>query len=154
MRSFQVSVQGNQHSYHWRDVVTFIHGSHSFRFGYEGWHGDDTAIFRGPHGQANFYYSNLIDFINDHPYNESGLSYNFQTGAPQPGNYGFSETTAGAFAQDTWKVNRRLTVNYGLRYDNYGNPYPTLPGTLSAPFHLGDGSTFRGSVYKLRRFGS
>ncbi len=135
-----------QHSYHWRDVVTFIHGSHSFRFGYEGWHGDDTAIFQGPHGQANFYYSNLIDFVNDHPYNEGSLSYNFQTGAPQPGNYGFSETTVGAFAQDTWKVNKRLTVNYGLRYDNYGNPYPTLPGTLAAPFHLGDGSTFQQQI--------
>jgi hypothetical protein len=132
-----------QHSYHWRDVVTFIHGSHDFRFGYEGWHGDDTAIFEGPHGQANFYYNNLIDLINDRPYTETGLSYNFLTGKPQPGNYGFSESTQAAFAQDTWKIKKGLTVNYGIRYDNYGNPYPSLAGTIAAPFHLGNGATFQ-----------
>ncbi len=135
-----------QHSYHWRDVVSYIHGSHSFRFGYDGWHGDDTAIFQGPYGQPTFNYNNLIDLINDHPYNETSLSYNFLTGAPQPGNYGFSETTTAFFAQDTWKATKRLTLNYGLRYDNYGNPYPSLKGTISAPFHRGSGSTFQQQI--------
>ena len=135
-----------QHSYHWRDVVSFIHGKHDFKFGYEGWHGDDTAIFQGPYGQPSFSYTSLINFINSTPYSEGSLSYNPVSGAPQPGNYGFSETTAGAFAQDTWKVNRRLTLNIGLRYDNYGNPYPTLPGTLAVPFFLGTGSTFQQQI--------
>jgi len=131
-----------QHSYHWRDMVTFIHGSHSFRFGYEGWHGDDTTIFQGPYGQPNLYYNNLIDLINDKPYDETSLSYNPLTGAPQPGNYGYSETTIAAFVQDTWKVRKNVTMTYGLRYDNYGNPYPTLPGTIAAPFFRGSGNTF------------
>lgn len=135
-----------QHSYHWRDVVTKIHGSHDFRFGYEGWHGDDTAIFQGPHGQATFNYTSLINLINDNPYSETGLSYNFQTAAPQPGNYGFSETTAGAFAQDTWKVKKGITLTYGVRYDNFGNPYPTLPGTIAAAFHLGSGNSFQQQI--------
>lgn len=135
-----------QHSYHWRDVVTQIHGAHSFKFGYEGWHGDDTAIFQGPYGQANFYYNNLIDFVNDKPYDEYNLSYNPISGQPQPGNYGFVETTGAAFAQDTWKVNKKLTLVYGLRYDNYGNPYPSLSGTIAAPFHLGSGSSFQQQI--------
>lgn len=131
-----------QHSYHWRDVLTYIHGSHSLKFGYEGWHGDDTAIFQGPYGQPTFQFNNMIDLINNNPYSESGLSYNLLTGAPEPGNYGFSETTAAGFAEDTWKASKRVTVNYGIRYDNYGNPYPTLTGTIAAPFFLGSGSTF------------
>ncbi len=132
-----------QHSYHWRDVVSYIHGSHSFKFGYDGWHGDDTAIFQGPYGQPTFAFNNMIDLINDQPYSESSLSYNPLTGAPQPGNYGFVETTGAVFAQDTWKASKRLTLNYGIRYDNYGNPYPSLAGTISAPFFLGSGSTFQ-----------
>ena len=35
-----------QHSYHWRDVLTHIHGAHTFKVGYEGWHGNDLAYFR------------------------------------------------------------------------------------------------------------
>ena len=132
-----------QHSYHWRDVVTYIHGNHSFKFGYEGWHGDDTAIFEGPYAQPSFTYTNLINLINSNPYSEGSLSYNPVTGKPQAGNYGYSETTAAAFVQDTWKVNKRVTLNVGLRYDNYGNPYPSLPGVIAAPFVLGNGSTFQ-----------
>ena len=29
----------------------------------------------------------------------------------------------GYFAQDDWKVNKRLTLNLGVRYDLYTNPY-------------------------------
>lgn len=135
-----------QHSYHWRDVLTHIKGSHSLSFGYEGWHGDDTAHFQGPYGQPTFSFNNIIDLINNNPYTEGGLSYNVKTGKPEPGNYGYSETTAGIFAQDSWKATKNLTVNYGIRYDNFGNPYPTLPGTIAAPFILGQGSTLNEQV--------
>ena len=53
--------------------------------------------------------------------------------------------TFGLFAQDTWRVTRRVTMNYGLRYDNFGNPYPTA-GTPLANFHLGSGSTMAEQV--------
>lgn len=35
-----------------------------------------------------------------------------------------------------------MTVNYGIRYDNFGNAYPSLTGTGLSNFHLGSGSTF------------
>lgn len=131
-----------QHSYHWRDVVTFIHGSHSLRFGYDGWHGDAIQIFESWYGKPVFQFNNLLDLINNNPYSESQLSYNPVSGQPQAGNYGYAETTFGFFAEDTWKARKNLTLTYGLRYDNFGNPYPVLAGTIAAPFFEGAGTDF------------
>ena len=108
-----------QHSYHWRDVLTRVVGSHSVKAGFEAWRGDDIALFAGAFAQPNLQYTNMIDLINDDPYSEGGLAYNPVTGQPEARNYGYKETTFGLFAEDTWKVNRKLTVNYGIRYDNY-----------------------------------
>ena len=62
------------------------------------------------------------------------------TGQPLARNYGYKETTFGIFGEDAWKVNRKMTVNYGIRYDNYGNPYVALKGTVLANLHLASGS--------------
>ena len=129
-----------QHSYHWRDVLTRIVGSHSFKGGFEVWRGDDIAEFAGAYGQANFYFQNMVDLINDNPYTETGLSYDPVSGKPAPGNYGYKATTFGIFVEDTWKAGRKLTINYGIRYDNFGNPYTALKGTVLANFHLNSGS--------------
>jgi len=60
----------------------------------------------------------------------------------------------GAFAQDTWKISRKMTVDYGLRYDyltysreQYGRtpdfsaatPNSTAAGRLGASIFEGDG---------------
>jgi len=135
-----------QHSYHWRDVLTHVVGAHSVKAGFEAWRSDDIALFAGAYDQPNLYYNNMIDFIANNPYDETGVSYNPVTGAYDPANYGYKETTFGAFAEDTWKASRKVTVNYGIRYDNFGNPYVALAGTVLANFHLGTGSTFAQQV--------
>lgn len=129
-----------QHSYHWRDVLTRIVGSHSFKAGFEAWRGDDIALFAGAFDQPNLYYQSMIDLINDNPYSETGLAYNPVSGQPEARNYGYKETTFGIFAEDTWKASRKLTLNYGIRYDNFGNPYVALKGTVLANLHLASGS--------------
>ncbi len=135
-----------QHSYHWRDVLTKIVQSHAIKVGFEAWRGDDIALFAGAYGQPNLYYQNMIDLINDDPYSESGLSYDPVSGKPAPGNYGYKETTFGLFAEDTWKATRKLTINYGIRYDNFGNPYVALKGTVLANFHLATGQNLADQV--------
>ena len=135
----------SEHNYHWRDVLTHIKGPHAFSIGYEGWAGDDLALFAPCYAQPTFQFNNMIDLINNKPYSESSLSYNPTTGKPMPGQYEYGEKTFGIFAQDTWRVSRRVTVNYGIRYDNFGNPYP-LADTPLANFHLGSGSTMAAQV--------
>ncbi len=44
------------------------------------------------------------------------------------------------FAQDTFRLTPRLTVNYGLRYENYGSPSNVGPNK-DALLHLGSGAT-------------
>jgi hypothetical protein len=129
-----------QHSYHWRDVLTRVVGAHSIKAGFEAWRGDDIALFAPDFAQPDIYYTNMIDLINNNIYEENDLSYDPLTGKPKPYNYGFKETTFGLFEEDTWKVNRKLTVNYGIRYDNGGNPYVALKGTNLANMVLGSGS--------------
>jgi Carboxypeptidase regulatory-like domain len=135
-----------QHSYHWRDVLTHIVGAHSFKAGFELWRSNDIALFAGAYDQPTFQFNNMIDLIANNPYSESGISYNPVSGAYDSANYGYKETTSGVFAEDTWKVNRKMTVNYGIRYDNYGNPYVALAGTVLANFHLASASTFADRV--------
>ena len=135
-----------QHSYHWRDVLTYVHGSHTIKAGYEGWHGDDIALFAAAYAQPTFQFNSLIDLINDNPFSESGLTYDPLTGKPKSNNYGYAQTTGGAFVEDTWKASKNLTLNYGIRYDNFGNAYPSLAGTGLSNFHLGSGSSFSDRV--------
>jgi len=129
-----------QHSYHWRDVLHHLHGAHSFDFGYEGWTGRDIVYFQGPYSLPTFSYNNIFDLIQDAPHSESGLAYDPLSGKPAPGNYFFDEVTGGFFGQDRWKVNKKLTINYGLRFDDFGNPQPIM-GQILSNFHYGAGTT-------------
>lgn len=135
-----------QHGFRWRDVVTYIRGDHAFKFGYEGWHGNDLAYFAGRFGQPIFTYTNIIQLINDNPFTEANIAFNPVTGLPVADNYGFAKNSGSAFAEDDWKVTHRLTINYGIRYDNFGNAYPSLGGTVLSNFHPAASSSFAQSI--------
>src|SRR5580658_9469837 len=130
-----------QHNYHWRDVLTHVHGAHTLKFGYEGWYGDDVEPFQGPWSQPKFNFSNLLTLAQDNPNNENGIYYNPQTGTEQLWSWDAASRTFGLFAQDTWKARKNLTLTLGLRYDDSGNPWSKSPSTVFGNFYFGTGTT-------------
>lgn len=138
-----------QHNYHWRDVLTHLTGSHAIKVGYEGWTGDDVEDFQGPHDQPTFQFNNIVDLVAAdtsvstavQPYTETGVAFNPITGKHMEWNWNAASITGGIFVQDTWKIRKNLTVNYGVRWDDFGNPYSRSDATVLANFHMGPGST-------------
>jgi Carboxypeptidase regulatory-like domain len=130
-----------QHNYHWRDVLTHVHGAHVIKVGYEGWYGDDVEPFQGPWSHPAFSFNNLLDLAKDAPASEGGVMYNPTTGEQQLWNWDAASKTWGLFAEDTWKAKHNLTVTFGFRFDDQGNPYSKSASTVFGNFYLGSGAT-------------
>ena len=130
-----------QHNYHWRDVLTHVRGTHTLRFGYEGWYGDDVEPFQGPWSQPKFAFDNLLKLAQDAPTSENGVMYNPATGHQQLWNWDAASRTFGLFVEDTWKARKNLTLTLGLRYDDSGNPWSKSAATVFGNFYLGTGDT-------------
>ena len=130
-----------QHNYHWRDVLTHVHGAHVIKVGYEGLYGDDVEPFQGPWSHPAFSFNNLLSLAQDAPLTESGVMYNPNTGQQQLWSWDAASKTWGIFVEDTWKARRNLTLTLGFRFDDQGNPYSKTPSTVFGNFYLGTGST-------------
>ncbi len=96
--------------YQFLDSVSIVSGAHTLKFGAE----MRNIIANGdflPRARAEFTYTNLDEFVRDRfPTNTSirgvGLGAYTQN---RPAYY--------AFAQDSWKLHPRVTLEYGLRYE-------------------------------------
>jgi hypothetical protein len=115
-----------QKSFQFADAVTFTHGPHTFKAGanvirreVDFFQGNDSkgsfiiggVNFPGTGRFTGYETSELMSGFSDY---EIGVASSFF----KTFNY---ET--GYFVQDDWKVNRRLTLNLGVRYDLYTYPY-------------------------------
>jgi hypothetical protein len=130
-----------QHNYHWRDVITHTIKSHVIKAGYEGLFGDDVEVFNGPYDQPTFNFNSLLDLTRDNVYTETGLAYNPLTGKRDQYDWNAAGVTNGVFVEDTWKISSRVTANYGLRWDDFGNPWSRSTNTAFSNFYLGPGQT-------------
>jgi len=132
-----------QHHYVWREALTHIYRSHSLSIGYQGFHGDNLTFFGPWFSQPAFNFLTVASFLQDQVFTETGVSYNLLTGQPagiQGGSFQFTGNMTGIYAQDSWKANKRLTLTYGVRWDDFGNPTPSN-GFVESNFFYGPGTT-------------
>ncbi len=111
-------------NYNWRAVLSWVHGPHTFKFGYDGDHAIEHGDFTPDNVIPNFTFPSIFDLVQDSPLNESVGAYNPLTGNAGTVIFGGQTNPFGFFAQDDWKVKSNLTLTLGLRWDDFTNHTP------------------------------
>ena len=109
-----------QNNFQFKDTLTMNRGRHSFRTGAELRLGRDGATLH--HWERpNYNFQSILDFIDDEPFGED-RAVDPATGLPTTAYGKYLTNEWAVFFQDNWKARPNLTLNLGLRYDNFGNP--------------------------------
>ena len=107
----------------WSDNMTLISGKHQYKFGGYYTYGGNRENPTGPATNGNFSFTTafsrdpVANLLLGYPTTYTEVEHSVVSHA----RFGMVEL----FAQDDWKVRPRLTLNYGLRYSAYQNPYDT-----------------------------
>jgi hypothetical protein len=130
--------------YQWADNLTWTKGSHTMKFGADvnllQLRSSKTEIFTLNYGGVYDFTAlsaSTLGFPGAAPGFTSlqayglGLPEFFYQGVGQT-NRPFDNKALGLYAQDSWKVNRKLTINYGLRYDIEWTPSFTPATAINA----------------------
>jgi Carboxypeptidase regulatory-like domain/TonB dependent receptor len=145
------SIRGPEGDVDLVESVSYLHGSHSFRFGFEYL---DAILDQDPYhsAQGDVVFPSLEGFLTG-----SATSGTILLGDPtvQARSHWYS-----AYAQDDWRLKPRLTLNLGLRYEyasspvernNYeGNFNPNVTGNTPAVEETGPGAPLS-SIYTPQR---
>ncbi len=124
-----------QMNYEWKDILTKYQGKHNLKVGVEFRRGhDDFSSVSKP----AYTFQNILDFAIDQPIAEN-LSVDPKTGTAKGADYQERTFESAAFIQDDYKVGPRLTLNLGLRWEDYHHPTENF-GTF-ANFIFGSGTS-------------
>lgn len=118
----------DDHVWQFEDGLTWTHGRHNLKFGGQVWRNIIKTFYAGNNGQlghmdfdGRFTQSSLAaetsvtgdggaDFV-------LGLPFQFGRGVSTGKTWEQSSNVLGIYAEDTWRVTDRLTLNLGVRYD-------------------------------------
>ncbi|MBT9332371.1 TonB-dependent receptor domain-containing protein [Paracidobacterium acidisoli] len=115
-------------SYEMDESLSWIHGNHTFQFGI-GHRRQEFNVYYGSNAAADFSFENTLTSAGNNasgnpidPNSGSGVA-SFFLGAATTGTVGGPQSAGmrarywDFYGQDDWKATRKLTVNYGLRYE-------------------------------------
>jgi outer membrane receptor protein involved in Fe transport len=115
------------HIVQFTDSLTWVRGRHTFKVGTDQrWIRLNFANRPNPSGSFTF-----PETLTNNPQRPAGTGFGFATfllGEVSGGSqsvtphFAFHAWSNGSYIQDDWKVNRRLTLNLGLRYDLVSGP--------------------------------
>ena len=94
---------GLQKRYQYIDNLTWTHGKHTMKYGFNISYYPWNSLF------PQFHFGQYVLDQNGNPSN-----FTFAIG---PGEVTSKDNIYGFYAQDTWKVTNKFTLNYGLRWD-------------------------------------
>lgn len=127
-----------QTSFNYKDVFSWVAGAHTIKTG-----GELRRVRSNSINTNNFIpsysFTNLLDFANDAALQQTRL-VDPRTGIPSINEVGLRDWEWALFVNDDWKVSRKLTLNIGLRYENYESPVEV--NNLLRNIVFGSGSTF------------
>ena len=112
-----------QNNFEWRDVASFTRGSHSLKVGGNVTRGRADHESSRVYNRPEFSFNSVFDFATDKANSESQFGFDPNTGARLNKLYSLvRDGSLSAFVQDDWKLRPNLTVNLGLRYEDFFNP--------------------------------
>jgi len=140
-------------NWHYIDNVSWKTGKHDIKFGYEFRRTSISQIFNRTF-RGRLIFSNVTDPVTG-AVTENSLQ-EFLAGTPTSGTQGTGDTNRNTFEnshaiylQDSYRVNRRFTLNLGLRYDYFGiiqekhSMFNNVNPTTGAAFAVGQGRLYQ-----------
>lgn len=104
-----------------QDNFSYLFDDHDVKAGFD-IESDKTSEFFSAFAAGEFRFNSVPLFLANKPaFFQQGFGV---SGSGFDPNFDVRQTVAGAYIQDSWRVNDKLTVNYGLRWEGTFNPTP------------------------------
>ncbi len=99
-----------------QDSFSYLFGNHDLKFGVDYQKDDLAQVFKGS-ADGRYRFNSLEDFFANDP-----SSVRIYFGNVSFPNYDESQALTSIYAQDSWRPNDKLTLNYGFRFSQTDNP--------------------------------
>ncbi|HZQ67618.1 MAG TPA: carboxypeptidase regulatory-like domain-containing protein [Terriglobales bacterium] len=141
-----------ENQFQWKDDLSVTRGKHSLKFGGEYRRTRNGSSFQADRN-GNFGYwtaedlvtdglftDNLDNFVGGYQYGGwyyAGAAVNPTNGQLPEFYRGYRANEFAFYGQDDWRVNSRLTLNLGLRWDYFGPPH-NFRNNIDSNYYFGD----------------